>query len=79
MLDLEERNFYDEEIDAAKDVEENLLCGKWETRNGKIISISKMKKSHIRNCIWAIKRKKINLLGFEEDYIELFEAELERR
>ena len=43
----------------------------WRTKDGRVLKISEMSESHIRNCM--------RLIGQEDDFWYAFEAELKRR
>lgn len=51
----------------------------WRTADGEETAIEDMSESHIKNTIRMIKEKEINLCGLEDEYVEMFEEELEDR
>ena len=51
----------------------------WRTAEGEETAIEDMSESHIKNTIRMIKEKEINLCGLEDEYVEMFEEELEDR
>ena len=51
----------------------------WRTADGEETAIEDMSESHIKNTIRMIKDKEINLCGLEDEYVEMFEEELEDR
>ena len=51
----------------------------WRTAEGEETAIEEMSESHIKNTIRMIKEKEINLCGLEDEYVEMFEEELEDR
>ena len=51
----------------------------WRTAEGEETAIEDMSESHIKNTIRLIKEKEINLCGLEDEYVEMFEEELEDR
>ena len=51
----------------------------WRTADGEETAIEDMSESHIKNTIRVIKEKEINLCGLEDEYVEMFEEELEDR
>lgn len=51
----------------------------WRTADGEETAIEEMSESHIKNTIRIIKEKEINLCGLEDEYVEMFEEELEDR
>ena len=51
----------------------------WRTAEGEETAIEGMSESHIKNTIRMIKEKEIDLCGLEDEYVEMFEEELEDR
>lgn len=51
----------------------------WETKEGKVLDLCEMDRSHIENTINFIKRKEGRFFGYANAFISMFEEELKRR
>jgi hypothetical protein len=57
---------------------ENLSERQWHSNDG-VLSLEEMSESHIQTLIGKIEDNEIDLMGLEDDYLEMFREELEDR
>lgn len=51
----------------------------WTQANGVIVEVENMTTTHIINCIKCLKQGRIDLGGWESDWIDLFQSEIKSR